>query len=249
MGGPVQGSAVTWEGSVVDSQLRWVLDLLNEHELPYWLNSGTLLGLMREGQLLEGDEDIDLSLWAEHEAALRELLPHFKRAGYRVLTADYRGRRFQYNFSLSSGQRRRTIDLSLFRRCGEQAWCPEYFFKVQPRRGAGKKKGFLGLVRSVMRFFWRRLIALVPVRVSISAWPWRLFVRQATWWIPAAYFDNLEFHPALGAFIPADWRGYLEFRYGNWKVPCKDWVFHRDDRGLRPVPPAQVCGLKAGVDR
>lgn len=237
-------SAVT-----VDSQLRWLLELLKEHNVPYWLNSGTLLGMMREGKLLEQDQDIDLSLWAGHEVALRKLLPHFKKAGYRVLTADYRGLRFQYNFSLGSGEGR-SIDINLFRRCGEYAWCPEYYFKIQPRRGDGgkggkKRGGVSGAVRRALRFFWRRFIARFSLQLSITAWPWRLFVHRATWWIPATYFENLELNAAIGASIPADWQGYLEFRYGDWAVPRSDWVFHRDDGGLRDAAPEELVGLES----
>lgn len=227
---------------LMDDQLRWVLALLNEQGVPYWLNSGTLLGLMREGALLEHDQDIDISLWADHEAELKKVLPYFKKAGYRVLAADYEGQRFQYNLSLSSGAGHRNIDISLFRRCGEYAWCPEYYFKVQP--GGSEGGGRRGAVRGLLRFFWRKFIALVPLRVSISSWPWRSFVNVATWWIPAAYFDNLEFAAAPGAFIPADWPGYLKFRYGDWRVPRRDWVFHRDDGGLVAAAPGALLGAE-----
>lgn len=231
------GSAVTMDG-----QLRWVLELFGEHAVPCWLNSGTLLGMMREGKLLEQDGDIDLSLWAEHEAALEKLLPHFKKAGYRPLIASYRGLRFQYNFSPGEGSGR-SIDINLFRRCGEYAWCPEYYFKIQPGRGGGKGGGARGTLRRVLRFLWRRFTARVSLGLSISSWPWRSFVRQATWWIPAHYFEELEFNAAAGAFIPADWRGYLEFRYGDWTVPRRDWAFHRDDGGLRSTAPEEIEGL------
>ncbi len=221
-------------GIAIDGQLQWVQSLLNEHKVPYWLNSGTLLGLKREGRLLEHDQDIDLSLWADDEAELKRVLPHFKKAGYRLLAVDYRGLRFQYNFSLSSGEGRRSIDINLFRRCGEYAWCPEYYFKVQ---SGGTQRGGSGALRGILRFLWRWFIALVPLKVSISSWPWRYFVNQGTWWIPVAYYDNLTFDEEFGALIPAEWESYLKFRYGDWTVPCREWVFHRDDGGLIARPP------------
>ncbi len=221
--------------------MRWVLDLLNGQRVPYWLNSGTLLGLMREGKLLEHDQDIDISLWARHESGLQALLPHFKKAGYRLLSADYQGLRFQYYFSPGKGAGRRGIDINLFRRCGEHAWCPEYYFRIQPGGASGeKRRDGSGALRGILRFFWRKYISLVPMRVSISSWPWRSLVNRATWWIPAVYFDKLEFNRELGAFIPADWKGYLSLRYGDWTVPRREWVFHRDDGGLLALSPDQI---------
>ena len=33
----------------------------------YWVDSGTLLGLIRDDCLLDGDKDIDIGIWSEDE--------------------------------------------------------------------------------------------------------------------------------------------------------------------------------------
>lgn len=66
--------------------------------LRYWLDSGTLLGLVRDGELLPADRDLDFSVWAEEEAKIRTLLPEVRQKDYHVFTASYRGRVFKYNF-------------------------------------------------------------------------------------------------------------------------------------------------------
>jgi phosphorylcholine metabolism protein LicD len=47
--------------------LEKVVDILKEHDIPYYLDCGTLLGSIRENKLLEHDTDVDvsihLSLW------------------------------------------------------------------------------------------------------------------------------------------------------------------------------------------
>lgn len=212
--------------------------------MPCWLNSGTLLGLMREGGLIDHDQDIDLSIWACDEFKLQEMLPLFKKGGYSIFRAYYKGRIFQYKFSPADGEGR-SIDVNVFRRSGAYAWCPCYYFKYQPAgSGVDKRKGS-GLLRRVLRFFWLRFTSLVSLRVSVSSWPWVPFLNLATWRIPADFFCKLEFSNEFGACIPADWEGYLRLRYGEWRVPCHDWVFHRDDGGLLAAAPDHACNRES----
>lgn len=48
--------------------------LFNEHNIPYYIDHGTLLGLFRDGDLLPWDNDIDFAIDAEHLASVQQLL-------------------------------------------------------------------------------------------------------------------------------------------------------------------------------
>lgn len=48
--------------------------LFNEHQIPYYIDHGTLLGLYRDGDLLPWDNDIDFAIDAEHLAKAQQLL-------------------------------------------------------------------------------------------------------------------------------------------------------------------------------
>ena len=50
----------------LDSNFVETINLLNENKISYWVCHGTLLGLIRDGNLIPWDHDIDLAVW-EHE--------------------------------------------------------------------------------------------------------------------------------------------------------------------------------------
>ena len=52
--------------------------------MPFWLEGGTLLGIVRENRILPWDNDLDLSILAEHEPRLQRALRKIRRGGFRV---------------------------------------------------------------------------------------------------------------------------------------------------------------------
>lgn len=51
--------------------------LLEKYNIPYWLEGGTLLGIIRENRLLPWDNDLDISIRSEDFDRLRRILPKF----------------------------------------------------------------------------------------------------------------------------------------------------------------------------
>jgi len=225
----------------MDEQVQEILDILRQHDISYWLDSGTLLGLMREGKLLEDDEDIDIGVWSTEETKVKKLLPFLRGQGYVLYSASYNGLIFKHNF-IPRRKGLRKIDINIFREFGSHAWCPMYYFKVNPvKQNSGLiKNAFLASIKGGTRHLWKQVNARVPVHVAIDALPWRAFLNIGTWWIPTPYFKNLQYHHEWQASIPADWESYLKFRYGRWQEPAHDWVFFRDDRGVREIRPGEL---------
>lgn len=60
-----------------------IIDLLNEKDIPYHLEGGVLLGIVRDGDLLPWDNDTDLSINFEDYKFLEIAAKEIKRLGWR----------------------------------------------------------------------------------------------------------------------------------------------------------------------
>ncbi|HYF69782.1 MAG TPA: LicD family protein [Ohtaekwangia sp.] len=61
-----------------------VATLLNKNGIPYHLEGGTLLGLVRDKALLPWDHDVDISVPAHHTLQLLKLRYEFLKHGYKI---------------------------------------------------------------------------------------------------------------------------------------------------------------------
>jgi hypothetical protein len=64
--------------------LKEVCDVLNAHGVDYWCDYGTLLGLIRDGDLILGDKDADLCLLVDQKPRVMGAGPAFRYLGYRL---------------------------------------------------------------------------------------------------------------------------------------------------------------------
>ncbi len=58
----------------VDSLFKVVANKLNDSEVRWWVDFGTLLGLIREGKRIEYDDDYDMGFFVEDAAKILEIL-------------------------------------------------------------------------------------------------------------------------------------------------------------------------------
>jgi phosphorylcholine metabolism protein LicD len=70
--------------------LSRVTRILMRNEIPYILEAGTLLGVIRENRLLPWDNDIDLTVTKLQENKLLSVLNKFRWLGYKVSVKRYK---------------------------------------------------------------------------------------------------------------------------------------------------------------
>ncbi len=62
--------------------LFYVADLLERNQIPFWLDYGTLLGAVRNGELIPWDDDVDLGVRKRDVNDVVGLAKEITRAGY-----------------------------------------------------------------------------------------------------------------------------------------------------------------------
>jgi len=80
------------EGKLLTQALKMldtVTSILDKHNIPYWLEGGTLLGVVRENRLLPWDNDVDISIYVDDLDKLMSILNKFRFRGYYVRIKKY----------------------------------------------------------------------------------------------------------------------------------------------------------------
>ena len=64
--------------------LEDITTILEEHDIRYWLDFGTLLGVVREQRLLPWDHDMDIAIKEDDASKVQDIMPLIKKAHYRT---------------------------------------------------------------------------------------------------------------------------------------------------------------------
>ena len=80
---------ITLEGKSLkeaEKLLKRVTKIVEQQQILYWLEGGTLLGIRRENRLLPWDNDLDISVHQTEIPKLNSLIQNLKIEGYRIRT-------------------------------------------------------------------------------------------------------------------------------------------------------------------
>ena len=70
---------------IAEKMLHDVTTIFEKHGIRYWLDFGTLLGIVREGRILPWDDDMDISIFEEDRQKVYDIvLPEIKKLNYRT---------------------------------------------------------------------------------------------------------------------------------------------------------------------
>jgi len=221
--------------------LKEIKDIFDKAGITFWIDSGTLLGAVRNGKFIEWDEDIDLGTWYDNIAKIISVFSLFTEGGFQVGLNKRLGQ--------ASVKKDVNIGVSLYRRTSDYAWV------LLPAKNQKIEK--------LLRWFMYRLIRLETYteteekrfytkgELLLAPLPSKLrhFMGNMTWstmnkcdciiyWvIPKCYFEKLSTIQFYGMEfnIPSNVERYLGYRYGStWKTSNKKWKWFKDDGAINP---------------
>jgi hypothetical protein len=216
-------------------QLMEIAIIFGKQNACYWLDSGTLLGIIREGQLLAWDGDIDIGIWWKPSSQLHSLLRAFSDIGYSIRCRRYKGKPYVYQLQPRQNAKARGhirhVDLKMYRSYGDFAWCPA----IRPTdrfKPTANASWLATRMQIAVSLFWMHVLPCIPAKV----WPLPFFVEVCCWWVPRHHFHDV-IRLENGLCVPFDYEEYLQYRYGDWHTPVPTWNFERDDQAFRHAPP------------
>jgi len=234
-----------YEDALVDL-LKQVKEVFDRHGIIFWLDCGTLLGAVREGKLLEWDNDVDLGAWDS------EICQDTKR----LIANDLRNRGLNvgifYTF-ISIEKDKLCVDLKLYKvihgnaveakflprnRVGKflnyfsKALLVTHFIRINDARGNAYRyiQGGLIYLSNVFPQFLRKKFGNY-LRIAYE----NFGAIDVTEVVPVTYFSSfvtISFYSNKFR-VPKMKEQYLSYRYGeDWKIPQKEWITERDDKSV-----------------
>lgn len=229
---------------IVVKNLREVKEIFGKFGIRYWLDCGTLLGAVRDGKMIEWDQDIDLGTLDGNLKKINSAISQLEKKGFCVIINR------EGEFFIRIERFGCSIDLYLYYTKGENA------FNIQPV-SASLISGSLGVLylllspgrvnvrpkfRCIVKVFEHFLSPLPPKSkklISNVVWPiWRRSCKTALLVIPKRYFEKLKIIKFYGTTfnIPSDAEGYLRYKYGkDWRTPKKEWKWWKEDGTVKTL--------------
>jgi len=222
--------------------LKQAKKVLDEEGVKFWLDTGTLLGAVRDGKIIPWDDDIDLGVWHSEAESLEKALKKLPDKIY--FRISEKGAGVYYKSGI--------VSITKYRVEGDHAI---RFFHIEKNQIAGFLEGLTKLLENeknassvseniplpitkLVGKILSRLPSGVKIKLMLNFGDLqenfsskdRILVS-----VPKEYFKDLsriEFYD-MEFNVPSPVEDYLEYRYGeDWKTPQKDYVYYEEDGGI-----------------
>ena len=229
--------------------LRSIFDVFNGREVLLWLESGLLLGLVRDNDFIPWDTDFDLGTSSKYLPKIGQLSDDLVKKGYSVYYSEF-------NNILAVWSQGWSVDIPFWRFKGDYAIMPLRYFSGRTGRMlyyldwvvlTSPVSGYLSDKKNKLKFpFLRNGLCLVFSKIPDS---WRISIARRLGWLartlgqkrglvktPINFFEDRvsrELHGVL-VTVPRDSEGYLEYVYGHdWKTPRKNFSYQNSGVEIR----------------
>ena len=224
--------------------LRQVKEVLDKQDIEYWLDSGTLLGAVRDGRVIPWDHDIDLSTWYTNFDKITSVVREIRDKRFEIFISDQ-----QDHFSIIS--KNCNISVMLYRVNNGKAihiWFVhdkivgqiiDYFLWILKLRNAEVKESRVPLRITKC---WVKLSSALPswlrnkfIKILRALYE-KFGSRPVQLAIPSHYFKVLSkiIFYGMEFKVPAKTEEYLNFRYGkDWRIPKRDYIYYKDDGAVK----------------
>ncbi len=231
--------------NIIIGLFREFAGFLNSLGVAYWIDSGTLLGAIREKRIFPWDTDLDFGIWARDSAVLFERIFQLEGRGYKVRvqkSCPFAQSLVQVRLpeEVTRGSSLEHVDIYLWKRFRDEA---RLRWLERPRGAfAALRQKYISRFIQLDRFFDKRLAAQPylagPHRLNRLLF--RLYCSGSLCEqhiVPAAHFSGLERTELydIQVPVPSQPEAYLTLMYGeDWRQPKPDWNRYQPSRTIAP---------------
>lgn len=216
----------------MDKELTRLIKIFNKHKINYWIDSGTLLGVIRDGDIAKGDDDMDISIWVEDIPKLKPIIEELK--------GDYtvqKGLKYIPECTILNNRNKEKLHLSIhyFHRDKKYAYC--FMRAIRPKniKKGSLRWGMWVAPHIIYNMFGKNKNTLDPsIHPLGKIKPFlgeRLMLKIPIGLLKETIVKKLN--GDVKARVPKYYDKYLAFCYGNWRVPNKNWNPINDKRVVR----------------
>lgn len=227
-----------------------IVDILDQYFNEKWfLDSGSLLGVIRDGKFLKQDKGIDISVIIDdyHNPSLEECVKKLRKTGFVISRYQWDGVTYKYCLApKKSCSIKYAIDLHLFKMVDGKYVCPQMqierssFKLVTVLRSLRKgnlyyekyKQKYTGILFKVTEKLYRDVFEYFGRPMNMNDLTFEKEDNMYKWVIPESLYHGTVRENHYGFNVLKDCDDYLQFRYADWHVPVSDWVTLRDDGGI-----------------
>jgi len=194
--------------------------LLDENHIEFFPIFGTLLGFVREGQIIPWDDDVDLGVWHYDFEKVKNLKDNFEKLGYNVTfssgkyphTEIFYGDRDEFHLTIEFWVKDK--DKFILMKFFDDNKFNKIFSGLKETLQSNFHKSIL---ISIYNFLSRSFNAVILHTKKRTVFSYSWFKKMKT-----IRVYNLDFK------LPSEYEQYLELTYGkNWKTPRTDWTYEK----------------------
>jgi len=214
----------------MDPNFVETIKLLNNDKISYWVCHGTLLGLIRDKQLIPWDHDIDIGIFRQdiRETTLIDLMIsndyEIKDAGYNHDCLTFtKGNARQVDFNFYSLLPKSNLVYTHQGNIPRPRVTSFLYIIAKLKKYKGKSVYIAKLLHYSLNFFQNILVKLLK-----KSGKYYLEVAYTTPENLLTKFDYIQIS-GVKIRVPSEYESVLEYVYGSdWKIPKKDFFWAAD---------------------
>ena len=216
-----------------DSNFIIAIKILNELKINYWVCHGTLLGIVRDKELLDWDNDIDIAV-IEDEVNKNKIISEFLSNGFE-LKKKYFENDGLLTFTKNGSKE---VDINFYQLSSDKLKVSTYW--SIPKNVICKIIDVLANAKNYRGRFYK-IINKLKFLQSMFANVKKFLIKKDMFYLAIGYQHPYEFirtkskilFSNIELSIPKKPKEYLETIYGkDWMIPNKDFIWYKDSPAL-----------------